>query len=62
MNLYMLMLHRILVMKKAVVSTIRDAAYIKDVPHDDEVKAAVANMDFWTGSYHLVQYMMSLLR
>jgi hypothetical protein len=55
------MLHRLIIFRPVLLSTIRDPAYVERCVNE-EVDDLVSDMTFWTFMYNFVQALMPLLR
>lgn len=62
MGLYLLMLHRLLRLRPAIISTVNSATYINDHLQNEEVDNDVNDNTFWSDTLALVQYLYPFLR
>ena len=61
MGLYLLMLHRLLRLRPAIVSTVHSPTYINDGMQNEEVDNDVNDSEFWKDKLNLLQYLFPLL-
>ena len=59
-GLFLLMLHRLALLKPAIQATVCDAAFVDD--HDENVNEIALDHSFWEQVFQLVQYLMPVLR
>jgi hypothetical protein len=59
-GLFLLMLHRLALLKPAIQATVCDASFVDD--KDENVNDLVLNNSFWDEVFELIQYLMPVLR
>ena len=60
-GLFLLMLHRLIIFRPVLISTIADSTYLYSC-QDDEVDSIVSDMTFWRGIIYLTQGLLPVLR
>ena len=60
-GLFLLMLHRLIILRPVLISTIADSTYLYSC-QDDEVDSIVSDMTFWRGIIYLTQGLLPVLR
>ena len=60
-GLFLLMLHRLIIFRPVLMSTIRDPTYLQSC-QDDKMDDIITDMTFWTTIYYLTQGLLPLLR